>query len=95
MVPLVLTAYVGIGLLAAGFTVAIFPPRPGYRPPIGTVVLALATFTVFWPMLILMAIGYWIGRLYRHWSGEEPAVRVVRAPRFRYRVMYDDLRVRN
>ena len=95
MVPLVLTAYVGIGLLSAGFTVAVFPPRQGYRPPIGTVILALVTFTLFWPMLVLMAIGYWNGRLYRHWSGEEAVVRGVPAPRFRYRVMYDDLRVRN
>jgi hypothetical protein len=95
MVPLILMAYFGIGLLAAGFTVAIFPPRPGYRPPLSTCVLALTTFTAFWPLLVMMAMGYWFGRFYRRWSGEEPAVCVVRAPRFRYRVMYDELQVRN
>ncbi len=95
MHSLLLTIYLGIGLVAAGFTIAVFPPRPGYHPPIGTCILAVSSFILFWPMLVLMALGYWCGRLYRRWSGEEPSTPVVSSPRPHYRVLYDDLKVRS
>jgi hypothetical protein len=92
---LTFVVYLAVGLVAAGFTVALFPPRPGYKPPAHACILALVTCTVFWPMMILMTLGFWTGRLFRRWSGEEPPIRVVRAPRFRYRVLYDEAHARN
>ena len=54
---LMFVTYLAVGLVAAGFTVALFPPRPGYKPPVQACILALMTCTVFWPMLVFTGSG--------------------------------------
>ena len=92
---LVFAVYLGVGSVAAGFTVAIFPPRAGYKPPLHVCGLVLAICTLFWPMLVLMGLGYLTGWLCRRWSGEELSVRVVRAPRIRCGMPYHQAWSRN
>ncbi len=51
-------AYLVVGLITAGVTITVFPPLEGFRPKPGTFFLALATFTLLWPVLVGLALWY-------------------------------------
>ena len=59
-------AYVVLGLISAGVTMAIFPPLGGFRPGLGLRLVATIAFTVLWPLLVGMAVWYLaVGYLHR------------------------------
>jgi hypothetical protein len=87
--------YLSVGLVVAGFTVGMFPPSPGYKPPLHIVVSAIAVYALLWPFLILMCLGYLSSRLYCRWLESETVTLRPRAPQFHYRVLYDDAHSRN
>jgi uncharacterized membrane protein len=82
-------SYLGVGLAAAGFTLAVFPPQTGYRPPLHWVVLAVVSYVVLWPFLAMIGLGYIVGQWYHR-----PAPRrrsIVRAAGMRQRPLYRTL----
>jgi len=54
--------YLLIGLSVAGFTTGVFPPVRGYRAPIHWRALALMTYVALWPFLVMIGVGYLLGR---------------------------------
>ncbi len=50
--------YLVVGFITAGVTLYIFPSRDGYRPDVTLVVFAITTFTLLWPVLVLLAQWY-------------------------------------
>jgi cation transporter-like permease len=82
--------YLIVGLAAAGFTLAVFPPQAGYRPPLHWVLLAVLSYIVLWPFLAMIGVGYVFGQ----WYQRRPAngTTVVRPGRHRhlYRALYEE-----
>ncbi len=95
MLLLAVGSYLGIGLLAAAIAVTLFPPCPGYTPPRHIWCLAVVALACFWPMLVLMSLSYLTGWLYERQTMKSRSANLVRAPRFHYRVLPDDARIRN
>jgi hypothetical protein len=56
--------YLVLGLAAAGFTLAVFPPQAGYRPPLHWLLLAIGSYIILWPFLAMIGLGYAVGRWY-------------------------------
>lgn len=54
--------YLLVGLSVAGFTTGVFPPVSGYRAPMHWRVIALTTYVVLWPFLVMIGVGYLLGR---------------------------------
>jgi hypothetical protein len=83
--------YLVVGLAAAGFTLAVFPPQPGYRPPLKWLVLAVGSYIILWPFLALIGFGYTVGRWYNHTADEStPMVRPSQSNRPLYRTLYEE-----
>ncbi len=83
--------YFVVGLAAAGFTLAIFPPQTGYRPPLQWVVLAVLSYVILWPFLAMIGLGYVIGQWYNRPRTNPPAVlRSGQRDRPLYRSLYEE-----
>ena len=65
MWSLIAIVYLVFGLAAAGFTLAVFPPQSGYRPPFRWIALAMFSYVMLWPFLAMIALGYAMGQWYR------------------------------
>jgi len=85
-------SYLTLGLVSAGFTLAIFQPQPGFRPPALLWVLAIVAYVLLWPFLWMIGIGYWIGAICSavQRSREHAAPRAPRRARFLYRSLYEE-----
>ena len=57
-------AYLCVGIIAAGITFGLFPPYGGYRPSISLLGLAALTYTLLWPVVAMLAVGYQLRRVY-------------------------------
>jgi hypothetical protein len=84
--------YLAVGFVAAGLTLAVFPPTGDYRPPWHILVLAVGAYALLWPFLAMIAIGYAIGIVVQ--SRRDP-VRPIASParhrsRFVYRTLYEE-----
>ena len=73
--------YLVVGFIIARVTLCIFPSRNGYRPNVTLVVSAITTFTLLWPLLVLLALWYnCVVMLDRQWlvahckTRHEPAI---------------------
>ena len=55
-----LTAYLFIGLIAALVTMRTFPPIAGFRPKLFVRLLASVAFISLWPVLLMLAIWYFV-----------------------------------
>jgi hypothetical protein len=84
--------YLVVGLAAAGFTLAVFPPQEGYRPPLLWLILAVVSYVILWPFLAMIGLGFVIGRRYNGESLSDgtPATRPTRRQRFLYRALYEE-----
>ena len=88
-----LLIYLGLGLVAAGFTLAVFPPHADYRPPIGLLVAAVVAYIVLWPFLAMIGIGYLIGAACRAMQSSRdnfPPRTLRRHKGFVYRALYEE-----
>jgi hypothetical protein len=83
-------AYLVLGLAAAGFTLAIFPPQTGYRPPWCWVFVAVLSYVLLWPFLAMIGVGYVLGQWYQRPRVIRTAV--IRPSRHRhlYRALYEE-----
>ncbi|MCA9147756.1 MAG: hypothetical protein KDA92_00590 [Planctomycetales bacterium] len=93
MWTVLLICYFGLGLVAAGFTMAVFPPHAGYRPPIYLLIAALFAYVLLWPFLAAIGAGYLVGRICNSTPGprRSPPPRSLRRDRgFVYRALYEE-----
>ena len=91
MWAIIAVSYFVVGLAAAGFTLAVFPPQTGYRPPLRWLTLAVLSYVVLWPFL-----EHDRTRL-RHRSVVQPAgtkrpsvIRIRQRNRRLYRALYEE-----
>jgi hypothetical protein len=84
--------YLVVGFAAAGFTLAVFPPLEGYRPPLPWLILAVVSYVILWPFLAMIGLGYVVGRRYHGETLPDgtPAARPAPRHRFLYRALYDE-----
>jgi hypothetical protein len=91
MWAIVAVAYLVMGLAAAGFTLAVFPPQTGYRPPLQWLVLAIGSYIILWPFLAMIGLGYVVGRWYNRPAAESvPLHRPGQRKSHLYRTLYEE-----
>ena len=83
-------AYLMLGLAAAGFTLAVFPPQAGYRPPWQWVLLAIVAYVLLWPFLVMIGLGYVIGQRYQRPRASHSSVVRPQRHRHLYRALYEE-----
>lgn len=83
-------AYLMIGLAAAGFTLAVFPPQAGYRPPWPWVLLAVVSYVLLWPFLVMISLGYLAGQWHQRPRAGRSAVARTHRHRHLYRALYEE-----
>jgi hypothetical protein len=83
-------AYLMVGLAAAGFTLAVFPPQAGYRPPWQWVLLAVVSYVLLWPFLVMIGLGYLMGQWYQRPRASRPPMARTHRHRHLYRALYEE-----
>lgn len=92
MWAVIAVCYTAVGLVAAGVTLAVFPPYGDYRPPLPWLVGAIVAYTLLWPFLAMIALGFLIGSILQSHHGViQPLQSPPREPsRFMYRKLYEE-----
>ena len=82
--------YLAIGLVFAGFVLAA-APEPGFRPALRWVLAAVFCFTLLWPFLAMLGLGYLLGRWYNQPAVDRrESIRPKPARRFTYGKLFDE-----